>query len=49
MDPKLEKLLDEVKAKEAGGKLWLEKHLTWIVGALCFLMGMMVEHLRHLG
>lgn len=42
--PKLERLIAEMRAKEAPAKLWLERNILWIVGVLCFLSGLLLGH-----
>jgi hypothetical protein len=43
--PKLERLIAEMRAREAPTRLWLERNLAWIVGVMCFVMGLMVGRL----
>jgi hypothetical protein len=44
-EPKLQKLIDEMKAKEASGKIWIERNWTWIACVLSFAIGFFVGRL----
>lgn len=45
IDPKLQKLIDKVKAREAGAKTWLERNWEWLACAFAFATGVIVGHL----
>lgn len=44
-EPKLQKLINEIKADEAVVKGWFEKWLNWIIAVGCFVLGAIVGHL----
>jgi hypothetical protein len=43
--PKLEKLIAEMRAREAPTRLWLERNWTWMVVILSGVMGFLVGRL----
>jgi hypothetical protein len=45
IDPKLQKLVDKIKAREAGAKTWLERNWEWLACGFAFVMGVIVGRL----
>jgi hypothetical protein len=45
IDPKLQKLIDRMKAKERSGLSWLERNWSWVACALSFATGLLVGRL----
>lgn len=45
IDPKLQKLIDKLKANEASEFAWLERNGAWLACLLSFVTGVVVGHL----
>jgi 4-hydroxybenzoate polyprenyltransferase len=37
---------DEVKATEVSATGWVKTHIAWIIGAVCFLVGFILGHIK---
>jgi hypothetical protein len=44
-EPKLQRLINEMRAKEAPARLWLERNWIWMVVILSWVMGFIVGRL----
>jgi hypothetical protein len=45
IDPKLQKLIDKLKANDAAEFAWLERNGAWLACMLSFVMGVVVGRL----
>jgi hypothetical protein len=45
IDPKLKRIINKLKAREAGEKLWLERNWGWVACAFAFATGFITGRL----
>jgi hypothetical protein len=45
IDPKIQKIIDKLRAKEAGERIWLERNWVWIAVILAAGIGYIVGRL----